>query len=367
MIIQPLLFAATNACLDSINSFLSSPITGWFPVAFLGVLAIMFILSLLYAIAPFVGRTEIRTWARLKMFETMFAFFLVLIFASFATMLCTVNPVPTYISASLVPNACNPNVTSSASSVNNIFALAECDLYNYNSNIINMMNNMIAGITVLVGAAPSTQINGALGTGAVLKGFKFSFGISLDASSVKLFFESAAGAFGGLILISQLQLVLLDAAMVIFAILLPLGLLARIFGVTRSFGGAMIAFAMGLGFVFPLIISITYGFLGSMIDAFLTLSAPGSAFNFDMAQVMISATQSGGASAAINFLPATIGTLFSFPLNFFFSLLEYLGIGIVGTLFMPILTFTIVNTFIIDFSQAIGERMDFMSLLTSVI
>lgn len=368
MILQPLLLAAGNACLDSINGFLSSPITGWFPVAFFGVLAVMFILSIIYMLSPLMGRTELRNWSRLKMFETIFAFLLVLIFASFATMLCTVDPVPTYASASLVPKICNPSMTAAAAPVNNIFALSECDLYNYNKNIINNMNNMIAAITVLVSSAPETQVFSSLTSIAGLNGIYIKFGFALDPSAVKLFFESAAGAMGGLILISQVQLVLLDAAMIIFAILLPLGLIARIFGVTRSFGGAMIAFAMGIGFVFPLMISITYGFLGSAIDAFATLSGPSSAFNFNLAQLMIVAGSTAGSPASGTFLPSSFGSLFQFlPWNFFFTLLEYLGIGIVGTLIMPILTFTIVNTFILDFSQSVGERMDFMSLLTRVI
>ncbi|HVA83245.1 MAG TPA: hypothetical protein VNF06_03715 [Candidatus Aquilonibacter sp.] len=349
-----------NSCLSSINGFLSAPITGWFPVAFFGVLAVLFILSLFYMLSPLVGRTDLKTWARVKIYDTLFAFLLVLVFGGIASMLCTINPVPTYAGVGLVPNACNPTVSGGDPSVNNIFGLAECNLYNFNKNIVDFLNYMIALITFFISSAPGVGITGNFVPGVSNLGWSLSFG--LDASAIKLFFESAAIALGGLILISQVQLVLLDASMMIFAILLPLGLIARIFGVTRTFGGAMIAFAMGLGFVFPLMISITYGFLGSAIDSFSPLSGIGAA--------LVGGVEALGSDPG-QLLQGTAIALFNsattHPFQIFYTMFEYIGIGLVGTLLVPIITFTIVNTFILDFSQAVGERMDFFSLLTKVI
>ncbi|MDE1845684.1 MAG: hypothetical protein KGH53_00145 [Candidatus Micrarchaeota archaeon] len=355
---EPLLFV--NSCLSSINGFLSAPITGWFPVAVLGTLATAFIIALFYVIEPFVSkRSDSRAWTRAKLYETFFAFLLVLIFGGIASMLCTVNPVPTYSSVGLVPNACNPSLAGGDQSINNIFALAECNLYNFNKNIVDFLNYMIALITFLVSSAPGVGLAENFLPGVSNFGFSLSFAI--DASAIKLFFESAAIALGGLILISQVQLVLLDASMVLFAILLPLGLIARIFGVTRTFGGAMIAFAMGLGVVFPLMISITYGFLGSAIDSFNPLSSVSGA--------LVGGIEALGSNPG-QILQGTSLAFFSLgkdPFQVFYTMFEYIGIGLVGTLILPIITFTIVNTFILDFSQAVGERMDFFSLLTRVV
>jgi hypothetical protein len=49
------------------------------------------------------------------------------------------------------------------------------------------------------------------------------------------------------------------------------------------------------------------------------------------------------------------------------SVMTYLGLIIIGLVFVPLLNFIIVDTFIIDFSQAIGERMDFLSMLTGIL
>ena len=52
---------------------------------------------------------------------------------------------------------------------------------------------------------------------------------------------------------------------------------------------------------------------------------------------------------------------------FLSTFLQVLGYMLAGFTFIPFLNFIIVDTFIIDFSQAIGERMDFMSLLAGVV
>ncbi|MEM3460077.1 MAG: hypothetical protein QXO24_02535, partial [Candidatus Micrarchaeaceae archaeon] len=49
------------------------------------------------------------------------------------------------------------------------------------------------------------------------------------------------------------------------------------------------------------------------------------------------------------------------------SVLMYLGIFAIGLLFIPILNFIILDAFIIDFSRAVGEKIDFMSLLVRMV
>jgi len=43
------------------------------------------------------------------------------------------------------------------------------------------------------------------------------------------------------------------------------------------------------------------------------------------------------------------------------------GLAIAGLTFIPFLNFTIVDAFIVDFSRAIGEKIDFMTLLLGII
>ncbi|MGI0141311.1 MAG: hypothetical protein ACREBF_01520 [Candidatus Micrarchaeales archaeon] len=334
MIFQPILFL--NSCLSSVGGFLGAPLTGWFPFAFFGVLAVMLILAMIYALSPIMGRSELRNWTRLKMYETAFAFLLVILFGSFATLVCTANPVSILgtQSVNLVPNV--PGQANCVNSVN-IYALSECDLYSFNNNIVSFLTNIAAEATFAFSVTPDTSISVGF-----IKGVS-GVGIALQAQPIiaplKFFAQGAATTLGSLIILSQVQLLLLDASMLIFAILMPLGLIARIFGVTRSFGGAMIAFAFGLGIVFPIMVALTYGFLVQVMNSIGVVSIQ-------------------NIGVALFFSP-DLG-------NAIFNMFEYIGMGIVGTLILPLITFTIVNTFIQDFSQAVGERMDFLSLLTAV-
>jgi len=348
MIFDPILmFAAT--CSAGVGGLLCSPITGWFPFAFLGALAIMLIVGLIYGLAPMLGRSEMRTWARLKIYETAFSFLLIIIFSSFALMIYTVNPVPLFSGLNLVPGAGNVasgipgawGVASDCTQVTDIYGLSECDLFNFNNNIVYYLNNVVGGATILFSSIPTFTLGDQFTPG--VSTFGLNLQLDIEPLPIVEFLEGSTLAIGSLIILSQVQLLLLDASMLIFAILLPLGLLARIFGVTRTFGGAMIAFAIGIGLVFPIMVAIMYGFLVQVLGAL----AIQPALN----------TISGVA-----LLTDPTGSI----IGFLSSIFEWLGLALAGTLVLPLITFTIVNTFIIDFSQAVGERMDFLSLLTSV-
>ena len=123
--------------------------------------------------------------------------------------------------------------------------------------------------------------------------------------------------------------------------------IARAFGFTRSFGGTMIALGLGLGFVFPLVMSITYGYL-------------------DMQIIQL------GCAAGLG---GCTGTLFSSMVSAFAGLITGSGLLLngswiyqlaalgAGLTFIPFLNFTLVETFVADFSKAIGEKLDFTFIM----
>ena len=45
----------------------------------------------------------------------------------------------------------------------------------------------------------------------------------------------------------------------------------------------------------------------------------------------------------------------------------YAGLAGAGLLLIPFVNFLIIDVFIIDFSKVIGEKMDFMKILTGII
>ncbi|MEM3820578.1 MAG: hypothetical protein QXM58_02475, partial [Candidatus Micrarchaeaceae archaeon] len=74
------------SCISSVSAFLASPYTSWFPIVTAAALAIFGILAIMYALSPFLGATNMRSWLRTKMFDVFFSIVLIIIFAAFGTM-----------------------------------------------------------------------------------------------------------------------------------------------------------------------------------------------------------------------------------------------------------------------------------------
>ncbi len=70
-----------------------------------------------------------------------------------------------------------------------------------------------------------------------------------------------------LMIFNQLQLIVISASVLFLALFLSIGLIARTLGFTRSFGGAMIAFGLGIGVVYPLLVAIMYGYIDVSVGA----------------------------------------------------------------------------------------------------
>ncbi|MCL4411596.1 hypothetical protein M1329_01515 [Candidatus Marsarchaeota archaeon] len=154
----------------------------------------------------------------------------------------------------------------------------------------------------------------------------------------------AASALLTALVLNQVQVILLSSSLLFLSLFVTIGIVARTFGFTRTFGGAMIAIGLGVGLIYPLLVTLTYGFIDPQLA---------------------SANLAVDISNAVQLI---IGIVFtsSIPagLSAFFMKLGYL---ITGLTFIPFLNFIIVDAFIVDFSKAIGERIDFMSMMTSFI
>jgi len=127
------------------------------------------------------------------------------------------------------------------------------------------------------------------------------------------------------------------------------------FGITRTFGGAAIAFAIGLGFVYPMLVAITYGFIDNAMA---------------YAYVKFANNLIGYITLLI---PTLISAFFSFSLTAFAvpAIVEwfmiYIGMVGLGLFLIPFINFVITDIFIIDFSRAIGEKIDLLSMLSRIV
>ena len=369
----------------NISSLLTAPCTVWASVALMVVFAMIAVLACIYLIAPLAGSNELRTWVKVKIYDLLASIFLIIIFAAFATMLYTVNPEPILYNLKLLPNSCV--------GMTDLYEIGVCDIHQFNMFTIEL-NNMLfytleafsfqPEFTVNIGQssvseAPTTGAAASAGEGAAAsaagaaEGGSLLGAIGLSAGPLALipqytsfkYLSGALDVFFAVEMLNEVQLIVLSSSVVIFAIFMALGLIARSFGVTRTFGGAMIAFALGIGFVYPLMTSLTYGFIdyGMQNTLYIGWLTPGAAAitPYIMAGTFILDWAVGNIGSVNG-----IGQWIIQNIPGVQQLFIFVGLSAMGLVFVPIINFVIVDTFIVDFSQAVGERMDFMSLLTNI-
>ncbi len=337
-----------NSCVSSISGFLTAPYTAWLPVVIVAALMVITVLGLFYILAPLAGRNDFRAWSRIKIYDVLLGILLVFIFASISTTMCAVNIAPAYQGAGLLDKTC-----AASTSVNNIYSVSLCNVYEFNDYARIASQQIFIG-QLVAAAIPSLNIGFQF-----LPGFGFTFDIqgwSLRGLSFVL------DTLYTMEMLNQIQVLLLAIAPLIFAAFMAIGLIVRMFGVTRTFGGALIAFALGIGFIYPLLTGITYGFIDVTLGN-LASSWIGS----------IGAVANGLAVFFFNALGSpvpqayTVIGIFSGIQTSIYQIIEYIGVVSIGLSIIPFINFVILDAFIVDFSSAIGERMSFFDLLINVV
>ncbi|MDE1851213.1 MAG: hypothetical protein KGH69_00805 [Candidatus Micrarchaeota archaeon] len=338
-----------GSCLSSATNFITNPSNIWAPIVVLGVLMVSMILGMLYILSPLIGRNDIRTWVRAKLYDQMFTVVLLLIFLSFSTALCSYRPGGSLDGLGLLPAAC------SGSSIDSIYGIAACDIYTFNGNIQGMSESAYL-LAMVVSLNPNVGISTGYGGIGVSIGFNL-----IPVEPVHHYLIPFMSLFYGLIMISQMQQLLVGASMFLFPVLMAIGLLARAFGVTRTFGGSMIALALGLGFVYPMLVSVTYGFLDYMLgniggptDTILTMTV-----NWLSSTYVLKFIES--------IFTFNLGNVIAAALTIAQPLIIYSGIIVLGIGFVPLMVITVLDAFVVDVSRVIGERVDVISLLTRII
>ena len=391
-------------------------------IAMLATLMVISILGLMYIISPFLGQTSIRMWIRTKLYDEISAIIFVFAFLAFGTIVATFPIANAFIGIGIVPDQCNYHVNSALSDTinnTNLYFLSVCDVNNYNGAVgtFNTYTYYLAGLTSvapIVGLSyPGTIRSPVSGAASAAEGGGFGNGVVGVTSSEQTPEEDFnSGEIPGLnnggvtdtgigistqidllpiyptfhyvipmlnmlyifFILAQVQMLLISAAPLIFALLMALGLVARSFGITRSFGGAMIAFAIGIGFIYPLVTSISYGFLDYSIQyagqQFLCAFGvnPTSVCPLITTRILESMGTVFTSFFSLNFgefvAQITAGPII---LPIFRAFVMYSGLVAMGLTLIPLLNLTVVDAFIVDFSKAMGERMDFLSLLTRIL
>lgn len=337
--------------------------SSWIPVATIAVLTVMLVAGLVYSLSGIIGSTNARNWSRMQIFEALLSLIFIVAFGTFSSLLF-LNPQGAFSAINLVPGAplaqgATSNPLTDCTGATSVYALATCDLSMFNTAGFRLANTwymlayvcgLVPSISLTLTPIPAVPwINAQLSPTSMIP--------MLDIPLLAFMYTATLT----IMLLQQIQILIIASAPLFLSLFITLGLVARTFGFTRTFGGAMIAFGLGLGLIYPLMVCITYGWVNvqahvpCIVGSTLSGCGPDTyslkAIFGGFLTVLLSST--GLTSTLLG--PATS------------SLFEQLGYLLAGFTFVPFLNFIIVDTFIIDFSQAIGERMNFMGLLAGIV
>ncbi|MDE1865513.1 MAG: hypothetical protein KGH94_02650 [Candidatus Micrarchaeota archaeon] len=332
----------------------------WFPIAFLAALCVIIIAALIYMIAPVLNSRAMQEWSRIQIYEAVLSLALVIAFIVVVKLL-SLNPEPGFASVGIVPQGCT--------AANSIYALSSCDLAQFNNAGYSIATTLWE-FSFLRAVIPSSTLK--VQPFSLEDGIQFQFSVPniLSAGNDKLL-KSLMEFVLLFLLLSQVQLVLISSALLLMSFFFAIGLVARIFGISRSFGGAMIAFGIGLGILFPLLTGITYGYIDVSINSYCianagAVSCSGLSFLQSFLNIFVNPfTQIAGLFAPTGGpLGATAVPLFIQSATTLFDSVGYL---LAGLIVIPVVNVIIVDAFVVDFSTAIGERMSFSMLFRELV
>jgi hypothetical protein len=347
----PLLQATTNTLPITINS--------WVPIAIIAALTVALIAGLVYALAGIINSDEARGWARFQLYEVMLSVILIVVFASI-TYLFFLNPQTLFGKLNLVPTGCTSATT--------MYTLSACDLSLFNNA------SFAFGAYTFYATFTYTLLAGILpqGTWAPLGSTSIEIQLTppgLGPTNLGSLLTWAYGALLLALIFNQVQLMLLSASLLLLAFFLTIGLIARTLGFLRTFGGAMIAFGLGIGIIYPILISLTYGYVDvtanlACLQYYSTVSTvlSGTTFQCGFSGFIANIFAIYAASAVNPSILATSAAGIPAALG---SLVSYIGYIIAGLTIIPLMNIVILDAFVIDFSSAIGERMSITQLFAN--
>ena len=333
--------ASINVLPKAYQSLLGAPET-WLSLAFIFTLIVMLIAAIVYMLASVISSSNAKNWARIQIYEAAFSVVLFIAFVSIIGVFF-MNPQAAYSSAGLVPATCT------ATDINTLFNMSACDIGTFSSTAFSYFGDLFY-LGYVIGFLPGftvvAHVPGQMGI-SVSAGIESIFPKSLE-SGLSLAFSMILF----MLMLNNIQLILISGSFFFLVVFLSIGLLIRVLGFTRSFGGILIALGLGLGIVFPLLTSITYGFINVQMQSqgFIALLSSGN-----LTTLLIGSLSPGGAAAG--------EVIYSLLL----PIIEGIGYLVAGLTFVPFINFIILDAFIVDFSSAIGERINFMSMMGGMI
>ena len=331
-------------------------------IAAIALLVVITVSVIAYALSIMINNPNAAAWMKNQIFEGILSLALLVAFSSMAYVFF-INPQNGYSAIGLLPSQCK--------SSSNIFELGECDMSTFNSYASSLVDISLSA-SYLVGLSPGVSISASLGS-LPNPAFQFSVGGSTKLGSIFptdafLPITVVISALLLAMLVSYTQAIILSLSIFFLLVFITLGLVARIFGFSRSFAGILISMGIGLGLVYPLMASITYGFIiVSMSTAFSSLLTNLPLIITALLAYIATSIGAGAGSATVLGAAAFLNGGAGGTLSFIIQAFKAVGYIILGLTIIPMLNFIVLETFITDFSAAIGEKVTFLVLLSGLI
>ncbi|MEM3199146.1 MAG: hypothetical protein QXD11_00160 [Candidatus Micrarchaeaceae archaeon] len=306
-------------------------------IALIAVLIVIGVAGIVYALSSLLALPTMKHWAINQVYEALIGIILFIALLGLYYLI-TSNPVPFFNALGVVSNSCEGAQT--------IFDLGACNLATFTKGAftdfaalyyLSFFASLNPKITMTMTIPPSAY------------GVNISDEFTILPNTIPSMLSNFMGILLFMLLLNQIQMLFMSASWLFFGLFISIGFVGWIFGISRSFGGTMIALAIGLGLIYPLLISITYGFIN--------LQSPSSLITFFNDENQI----------AQQFASLTFSNL---PLSFTSFVADLLSIFapiVAGLTFIPFLNFMILDAFILDFSQSMGEKISFLIMLNNVI
>ncbi len=331
-------------------------------IAAVALLVVITVSVIAYELSIMIKNQNAAAWTKNQIYEGILSLVLLVAFSSLAYIFF-INPQNGYSALGLLPSQCTSSL--------NVFELGSCDMSTFNSYASTLLDVSIVA-SFIEGLSPGIKISASLG---FTEPTVFSIGLNLSTELKSLFSTSAFSSMVDIIsalmlamLISYTQAIILSLSIFFLFTFITIGLVARVFGFSRSFSGILISMGLGLGLVYPLMVSITYGFIiVSMSTAFTSLLSNLPLVVTTLLTFITSLLGVGAGSATFLSILAFFNSGANGTLQFIIEIFKAFGYIVLGLTVIPMLNFVVLETFITDFSSAIGEKTTFLVLLSGLI
>ena len=352
---SPILGTGLRMPVLSATSNLPVDITPWLVLAILAVLLVLVVAAFVYMLSNFSNSPNMRAWARSQIYESLITLLIIAAFIAIVAIILSFNP-SNLPQSQFIPKDCTGSNWEGWGTATNVFDLATCDIQAFNVysleffsaiyTTVSLASLMSIGFNIGIdpcemASVPNTHCEISFGLDSVLP-------VSMDTDTAFMI-----SALVVLFIMNQVQTAILAGSLLWFAFFVTLGLVARAFGISRTFGGAMIAMGLGLGLVYPLLAMVTYGTIVTSFNAYCGSSGC-SASTLD--------TMFSGS-----LLTAIFGIISGSGWTSMYGGILYLALAIAGMTFIPFMNFVVLDAFIVDFSKSIGERLDFVTIMTGLV